>query len=896
MAPAGDLLGRADVLDRVERLVAGGGRAVVLVGEPGIGKTAVLERAARLAAAGGRPVLRVTGSEAEAALPYAALHHLLSPVLDDVGALPGPQRAALLAALGMAGEVAGDAARTAFLVSVASLALLDSPRAGAPVVVVDDAQWLDPDSLAVVHFLARRAPESGFDVVAAVRSDARRPTFDDVDELELGALPDASAEALLDRLHPRLDGTLRARALELAEGNPLALVELPRALDSGTRDVPAAPGRAVIPLTRRLERAFARQVEDLPPIPAALVLVIAANTGGSVTEALRAGADVLGRDAGLDDLHPAVASGIVDLDGDRVRFRHPLVRSAVLAQAGPPAHRAAHTALAQVVADDPERRAWHRSEVVVADEQVAAELEAVAEAAVARGAPQVALVLLERAVDRGEDPEAASRRAARGAELAIEVGDRATGDRLLARVSTGDVAWTDALHLLLHQDDWAPDSWSESHVAAFVASVRDAADRGRAELALRVLHRLSYSSSPHVRGPVLEASRAIFRNRPDEPMGLQTFAREPEHAGVVRQEVLRALARDDLEPESRRVLVTAATRAYDFALGAAELPAIEDALLARGHRAAAAQAAVSLAWSHLMLGRFGEAEETAVRAEALCRETHQDFWTLGPVTVLAWLDGLRPDPGDPDPRVHRALAELPAGSLTQFHRSMFALARGASELPAGRFGAAADILRELFTSGTHLAWWGFADYAEACLRSDRLGELAPVLAQLDELVTTTSSPFLADQLAFARALLADGAEADAAVERALSAAPLANPFLRARLALAHGIRLRRARRVRDARRLLGLARELFTALGPTRWASVVDRELDAAGRPRTGPLDALTAQERQVAVLAGRGLSNRQIADHLLISPRTVSTHLHRVFRKLGVSHRGELGTDQAGA
>ena len=894
MAPTGDLLGRTDVLDRLERLVAGDGPAVVLVGEPGIGKTSVLGRVAGLAGAGGRPVLRATGSESETALPYAALHELLSPVLDGVDALPGPQRTAVLAAFGMGPEGGGDAARTAFLVSVAALALLDAPGAGGPVVVVDDAQWLDPDSLAVVRYLARRAGTSGFDVVLAVRAGAG-PAFEDVDEILLDALGSPASEELLDRVHPGLDPGVRARALELAEGNPLALVELPDALEPGAPDPAAAPGRPSAPLTRRLERAFARQVGVLPPITAALVLVIAANTGGSVTEALRAGAEVLGRGTGLDDLHPALASGIVDLDGDRVRFRHPLIRSAVLRQAAGPALRAAHTALAHVLADDPERCAWHRSEVVVADEPVATELEKVAEAAVARGAPQVALVLLERAVDRGEDPEAASRRAALAAELAIEVGDRDTGDRMLAKVSTDVVGWTEVLHLLLHQDDWAPNAWSAEQVADFVATVRRAAEHGRPALALSVLHRLSYSPWDHVRDPVLAASREIFTAHPDELTGLQTFAQDPANARIVVATAARGLARDDLDPESRRVLATAATRAYDFALGAAELPAIADALLAQGRRAAAAQALVSLAWTHLLLGRFAEAEATAVRAEALARETHQYFWTLGPVIVLAWLDGVRPDPGDPHPRMHRVLAELPAGSLTAFHRAMFGLARGASDLPAGRVAEAADALGELFDIGSYVAWWGFADHAEACLRTDRLDELAPHRTALTGLVATTSSPFLADQLAYADALLADDVTADAAVDRALHAEPLTSPFLRARLALAHGIRLRRARRVRDARALLSHAQELFAGLGPTRGDPVVDRELDAAGRRRDGALDTLTAQERQVVVLAGRGLSNRKIADHLLISPRTVSTHLHRAFRKLGVTHRRELVVDAEG-
>ncbi len=575
-----------------------------------------------------------------------------------------------------------------------------------------------------------------------------------------------------------------------------------------------------------------------------------------------------------------------------LRFRHPLVRSGVLHTANDPARRAAHRALAQLLDHDPGRRAWHRSETVLVDEEIAADLEVAAARAVVGGGARTALALIERAVDRSEDPGQATRRAVWGAEVAVVLGDRATGDRLLARVPPGRLGWAVGLALLLHEEEWTPGTWTDDEVADLLTTVARVAGEGRPDLALRVLHRLTHSPWPHVRRPVLETVETLFARYGDEPMGLLMMAAVPANTGLVMASAREALARPDLDAETRRIYATAATRAYDFDLGRARLPGIAEELLAQGRRAAAGQALVSLAWCHLHLGRFDDAGRVAAQAEILARENHQSFWELGSVMAQAWLDGLRPGTTDPDRRVHTVLAELPGESLTPLHRAMYSALLGSSALGAARYGRSADLLRELFSGESYVRWWATGDYAEACLRSDRTAELGPVLDRLEGLVDATSSRFLADQLAFARALLADGEDADTLVAQALDHAPLQSPFLRARLALAHGIRLRRARRVRHARARLTQAGELLAGLGPTVWDEAVARELSATGERQAGTPtdeDGLTPQERQVVVLAGRGLSNREIADQLIVSPRTVSTHLHRAFRKLGIRSRQDI-------
>jgi len=356
------LVGRARELRRLHDLLSvlpqrGGG--LILRGEPGIGKSALLHSAAASARARGMRVLRATGVQSEARLPFAGLHQLLFGVLDRLETLAPPQRHAVLAAFGMTERETPDL----FLLALASLNVLSEVATEAPVViVVEDAHWLDRSTLDVLGFVARRLESEPILVLGAIRDG-----FDGggLPELRLEGLDDASSAELLDAVAPDLAPDVRARLLAEAAGNPLALVELPVAsaqLEPGTL-LPAW-----LPLTARLEHAFAAQVGELPAATRRLLLIAALNDGGSLSETLTADENA------IEALEPAIAARLAAVEGDELRFRHPLVRSAIRQAASVQERLAAHAALAAVVELD--RRVWHRAAAVVGpDETTATELE-----------------------------------------------------------------------------------------------------------------------------------------------------------------------------------------------------------------------------------------------------------------------------------------------------------------------------------------------------------------------------------------------------------------------------------------------------------------------------------------------------------------------------------------
>ena len=360
------LLGRDRECEAVARLLAAPGRpdsVRVVRGEPGIGKSALLEHAARRA---GLMVLSTAGVETEAAVPHAGLHQLLRPLLDRVDALPDPQRTALRIALGM--EQGATPSR--FTVALAVLQLLGDAAAERPLLVlVDDAHWLDRSSAEVLAFVARRLDDEPVAMLIAARDGHDAPLLHaGLPELTLPPLDEQAAAALLDAQPARLEPAVRARVLEEAAGNPLALVELPIAwaarLDGAT---PAA-----LPLTARLEHAFAERAARLPPATQRAVLVAALDGAGAVPEVLAAVERLDGAPADVDVLAPAEAARLLSVHDGALRFRHPLIRSAVQQRAAAADRHAAHLALAGVLEHDPERAVWHRAAATLGpDERMA---------------------------------------------------------------------------------------------------------------------------------------------------------------------------------------------------------------------------------------------------------------------------------------------------------------------------------------------------------------------------------------------------------------------------------------------------------------------------------------------------------------------------------------------
>jgi AAA ATPase domain len=371
-----------DVLDRLLDDIGGQGGSLVVTGGPGIGKSALLAEAAARAAHRGMLVLQATGVQSEAPLAFAGLHRLLRPALSHLDRLAAPQRDAIQAAFGLADGHAPDL----FLTALAALDLLAESAAQAPVLVIaDDAQWLDRPTRDVLAFIARRLEFEPVVLVTAVPDGYESPLGAGTPALHLEALPAPAAAALLDARAPGLPDLVRARLLEEAAGNPLALMELPVAyakLAKGAR-MPAW-----LPLTTRLERAFAARAFDLPAATRTALLVAALDDGPLVSEVLEAAALLVNREVTIDALDPAVSAQLVEIKGGEFRFRHPLMRAAIRQEASTAQRHAAHAALADVMADQLSRRVWHRAASILGpDEKVACELEAAAAQALLRGGP-----------------------------------------------------------------------------------------------------------------------------------------------------------------------------------------------------------------------------------------------------------------------------------------------------------------------------------------------------------------------------------------------------------------------------------------------------------------------------------------------------------------------------
>ena len=422
------LFGRDQELRDVHALIAKageGGGALLVLGEAGIGKSSILAAATDRAGELGMTVLAATGIQAETQLAFAGLHQLLRPIIGRLDALPPPQRNALLAAFGMTDEAAPDL----FLTALATLEVLSDVAEETPVLVVaDDTQWLDRATTDVLSFLARRLTSDPIVLLAALREGFDSPLRDArLTELLLDRLDRLASEQVLDAYAPSLPSAARARVLHDALGNPLALTELTETLETGDGDRGAlAEPSARLALTARLERAFSARARDLPVATQLLLLVAALNDGDEVAETLGAAAILDGRsvtDLNVEAIGPAIFGQLIALDGNAIRFRHPLIRSAIAQAAGLPQRSAAHAALAAMLVDQPDRRIWHRAaSSLVPDETIAIELENAASRAERQGGIGVAISALERAARLSTDPVGRGGRHLRAAELAFELG------------------------------------------------------------------------------------------------------------------------------------------------------------------------------------------------------------------------------------------------------------------------------------------------------------------------------------------------------------------------------------------------------------------------------------------------------------------------------------------
>jgi DNA-binding CsgD family transcriptional regulator len=884
------------------------GAVLVLRGEAGIGKSSLIAAAVRDAADRGMLILATSGVQAEADLPFAGLHQLIRPVLSGISALPARQRTALLTAFGMADATAPDL----FLVALATLDLLSDTADRAPLLLcIEDAQWLDRPTSDVLAFVARRVEAEPVTLLIAIRDGYDSALADaGARELRLRGLDDGSARALLNRHAPRLEPGIRQQVLTEAAGNPLALIELPAALKArqAGRGGTAAP---VLPLTSRLEEAFAERARDLPAAAQALLQVAAADDEADLAEVLRAAA-ILARlpapeNALEEALDPALAAHLVEMDEGEVVFRHPLVRSAIYQRASPSERRSAHAALADVLDGHPDRQVWHRAAATLGpDEEVAADLEAAAVRARRRGAPDVAVATLERAVKMSADPAHRGSRLLDAAELAFELGRPDMVVRLAREAEEFDLRPRDqAQAMWLRESFDANDPGDPARVGQLVDSADRSAASGDVSLALRLLSvaadRCLWGDPgwPARQRIVISAEHAGAAETDPRLLAILAYAAPVERGATVIARLSGLEPAKDADPDAMRLLGRAAETVGECQLAMGFLAASVAGLREQGRLGLLTQALSDRVWATIQLADFSVAMPAAEEAGRLALETSQLSWAAGADATQAIMAAMRGDHEAADALARRTeQVALPNGAsgllaMTQYSRGMSALGPGHS-------AAAYSHLLRMVTPGDpayhHLMrYWSVGEFAEAAAYSGHQAEARTIAADLEQMARQTPSPWIHACLRSADALLATDDDAEDLYEVALAADVTRYPVMRARLQLAYGRWLRRQRRNADSRAPLRAARQAFDALGLIPWGERARRELRASGeksRPRAPTArDQLTPQELQIAQLAAEGLSNREIGEQLYLSPRTVGTHLYRIFPKLGITSRSQLHT-----
>jgi DNA-binding CsgD family transcriptional regulator len=901
------LLGRAGECALLDGLIGdirrAEGRALLLRGEAGVGKTALLEYLVE--SASDMTLMQAVGVESEMELAYAGLQQLCAPVLDRVSRLASPQREALEVVFGLSAGVPPDR----FLVGLAVLSLLSEVSEERPVLcVVDDAQWLDQASALTLAFAARRLLAEPVGLVFAAREPGDQ--LQHLPHLEVGGLRNGDARALLSSaVRFRLDAQVRDRIVAETRGNPLALLELPRGLTA----TELAGGFGMLDvLPGRVEKSFLERIESLPDDARRLLLLAAADPIGDPLLLWRAGAQL--------GIGPAAADGAVALGlltiGDRVTFRHPLVRSAVYGSAMAQDRRAVHRALAAATDSeaDPDRRAWHLAGAAAGpDERVAAELEHSADRAYRRGGFAATSAFLRRAVDLTGDPAVRAERALAAAEASLQAANFDVAQGLVGVAEVGPFdEWRTARGELLRGQialfstfaAEAPEPLLQAALRLERLDVNLARDTyldawGAALLAGRLTTRVG----------LLEVSRAArSAPRPDGPArpsdllldSLATLIIDGRWAAKpLLENATRTFVEDPRATEASRwgwltVVPTYALWDEDstYAICVRQLETVRRA-------GALARLQLELATTDLLAvrcGDFASAEAAITEADALSKATGAGMASASAMRLAAFR-------GREEARALIESATYEASAvgqgvyveLTEWCLALLCNGLGRyREAVAAAAGAGEGRPEELFVST-----WTAIELIEAATRSDEPQVAQAALERVDAATSFAGTESALGILARCRALLSDS-KADELYQEALER--LGRTRLRPELARAHllyGEWLRREGRRVDAREQLRTAHEMLLAIGMEAFAERARRELVATGerlRRRTVETrDDLTAQERQIAQLACDGLSNPEIGARLFLSPRTVEWHLQKVFGKLGIHRRRELADALAG-
>ena len=872
----------------------------MLRGEPGVGKTVLLDYLAGRAS--GCLVARAVGVQSEMALAFAGLHQLCAPMLEHAASLPVPQREALRTAFGLSAGSVPDR----FLVGLAVLGLLSETAAERPLVcVVDDMQWLDYASAQALGFAARRLAADPVGLVFAARVPGKDVAG--LPELVVAGLAEGDARELLESvLTGPLDARVRDRIIADTHGNPLALLELTSGLTPAQRTGGFGPPGAV-PLDGRIEESFGRQLEALPAQTRRLLQLAAADPSGDPVLMWRAA----GRLAiGAGAARPAEEAGLGEF-GARVRFRHPLVRSAAYRSASVQTRQELHGALAEVTdpAVDPDRRAWHRAQATPGpDEEVATELEQCAGRAQRRGGLAAAAAFLERSAGLTLDPARRAQRALAAAQAKHQAGAPDAALFLLAMAQAGpldelasarvdllrgQIAFasgrgSDAPPLLLKAakrlESLNLDLARETYLSAWMAALFAGRFAGAGDLTevSRAARGLATVHSPQPAALVLDALTLLVTDGPIAAApALRQVARVFASASISAEEELRwgwlaqAVASAVWDDVGWRAMLA---RQVQLARDVGALDQLPIDLGALGTDAA---------WR----GDFAMAAALIAETDAICAATGS---RSAPFAAML-LASLRGDQAEAAPLIEATIAEATAGgqgiAVTYAHWAAAILANGLGRY-ADALAAAQQASQD--SPALYMAMWALPELIEAATRTGNAHIASDTLARLAETTQAGETDFGLGMEARSRALVSEGEIAERCYREAIDR--LGRTQLRPDLARAHllyGEWLRRENRRRDARAELRTAYDLFSTMGIEAFAERARRELLATGdtvRKRTaGTVSELTAQEAHIARLAVEGRTNVEIGAQLCLSTRTVEWHLSKIYTKLGAGSRRDL-------
>ncbi|WP_275956116.1 helix-turn-helix transcriptional regulator [Nonomuraea sediminis] len=868
-------------------MTAAGGQALILRGETGVGKSALLDHVAGLAAQENHRVIRAAGVEAEAELPFAGLHQLLYSLLPHAAGLDEGHRAVFDVVFGLR----EGKAPSVMSVGIAVLDLLSLAASEKPLLLLlDDGQWMDASSAEVCGFVGRRLVGSSVKMLIAVRSDVGS-RFDTaaLPELPVAALSEEAAGQLLDLRHPQLDLRIRHIVLDHAMGNPLALLELPAYLNDGP-----AEGFGNIPLSRRLQHVYGIRIERLP---------------GPVREELLRGAlDGVGAGLGgnraryrMREADEAIAAGLLDTDpatGDLV-FRHPLIRTTVVQLATPNQRRAAHAELAGVHRHDVERRARHlAASIVDPDEEVAAALEAAADSATRRGGAVAAVAWLTRAAELSETPADRSRRFGDAAFIAGHAALLDQAQKLvrsdLPGASESPATVVTSAYVALYEDGDVRSA--HRHVAAAIENLpEDGETLSRLVNVLLAISQYAGDAALWDRteqlidslGDRVDTRSAIYRD---------AWSDVVRHGAGVHERVERAFADvSELEPWDVSRLAVAAYHVDTLSQYRPYLQRAVDREVETGAVASGMTMLHLIMLDQLAAGEWDDAEKTGERALELTTSRGNALFTHHTHAYLGLLAAMR---GQVE-RARESQAVLDAwarprgvGFLTQIADAIgTAAALSEGDYEAAYLYAIGITPPGSFERYAHQASRTLLDLVEAAVHTGRLEQARRHARAAYDAGLPGVSPRLA-LITYGALAMTAAEEKEAEDMYARAEAHPGFPFELARIRLAHGVRLRHTQGPKAARPVLLRAAESFERLGAEGWAERAQAELRASGAPARASLSYLTAltwQERRIAELAASGLTNKEIGERMHLSPRTVSSHLYRVFPKLGITTRAAL-------